>query len=112
MYVRPCRLITRQRSHMGLTDALTFIFRLSVSVGNSSAGQVVRRQLHLHLVPRQDPNVVLSHLPGDRGKDGMTAVELHPKHRARERLGDLAFDLDLLFFVSHSPFFWARKDGG
>jgi hypothetical protein len=23
--VRPCRLITRQRSHMGLTDALTFI---------------------------------------------------------------------------------------
>src|ERR1043166_1045426 len=23
--VRPCRLITRQRSHMGLTDGLTFI---------------------------------------------------------------------------------------
>jgi hypothetical protein len=23
--VRPCRLITRQRSHMGLTEALTFI---------------------------------------------------------------------------------------
>src|SRR5215475_16043181 len=23
--VRPCRLITRQRSHMGFTDALTFI---------------------------------------------------------------------------------------
>jgi len=23
--VLPCRLITRQRSHMGLTDALTFI---------------------------------------------------------------------------------------
>jgi len=24
--VLPCRLITRQRSHMGLTDALTFIW--------------------------------------------------------------------------------------
>jgi hypothetical protein len=23
--VRPCRLITRQRSHMGLTEGLTFI---------------------------------------------------------------------------------------
>jgi hypothetical protein len=23
--VRPCRLITRQRSHMGFTDGLTFI---------------------------------------------------------------------------------------
>src|SRR3954447_9868538 len=34
----------------------------------------------------------------------MTAVDLHPEHRARERLGDLAFDLDLLFFVGQIPF--------
>jgi hypothetical protein len=27
--VRPCRLITRQRSHMGFTDGLTFISNLA-----------------------------------------------------------------------------------
>ena len=31
----------------------------------------------------------------------MTFVELHPEHRARERLDDLAFDLDLLFLDCH-----------
>src|SRR3989442_15977489 len=78
--VLPCRLITRQRSHMGLTEARTFIgvFVLStVSVGDPAAGQVVGGELDLHLVPRQDSDVVLPHLPGDRGKDGVTAVELH-----------------------------------
>src|SRR2546426_12344600 len=31
----------------------------------------------------------------------MPPIELHPEHRARERLGDLSFHLDLLFFVRH-----------
>src|SRR5438128_3109157 len=101
--VLPCRLITRQRSHMGLTDALTFMSSISstVSVGDPASGQVVRGKLHLDLVARKDPDVVLSHLPGDRREHGMSPVELHPEHRARERFGDLAFDLDLLFFVRH-----------
>src|ERR687888_1915772 len=83
-------------------------------VSDPATRQVVWRELYLDLVARQDPDVVLSHLSGDRGQDGVTPVELHPEHRARERLGDLAFDLDLLFFVRHSPFFdlRARKDGG
>src|SRR3954449_712966 len=111
--VRPCRLITRQRSHMGLTEARTFIVVLSVSVGDASAGQVVRRQLHLHLVAGEDADVVLAHLSGDGGEDGMTTVDLHPEHRARERFGDLAFDLDLLFFVRQIAFLLrARKHGG
>src|SRR5947207_1341182 len=29
------------------------------------------------------------------------AFELHPEHRARERLGDLAFHLDLLVLLGH-----------
>src|SRR5207237_1329119 len=63
--VFPCRLITRQRSHMGLTDALTFIFfSLSVSVGDPAAGQLVGRQLHLDLLPRPDSNGVLPAVSG------------------------------------------------
>src|SRR2546421_9213929 len=70
--VLPCRLITRQRSHMGLTDALTFMSSMSstVSVGDPASGQVVRGKLHLDLVARKDPDVVLSHLPGDRREHG------------------------------------------
>ena len=42
---------------------------LSVSVGDSPAGQVVGRQLNLHLVAGEDADVVLAHLPGDGGED-------------------------------------------
>ena len=65
--VVPCRLITRQRSHIGLTDGRTFIS--SVPVGDSTAVEVVRAELHLDLVPGEDADVVLAHLPGDRGEN-------------------------------------------
>src|SRR5437016_13610238 len=109
--VLPCRLITRQRSHMGLTEARTFIS--SVSVGNAASGEVIRGELDLDLVAGKDADVVLAHLPGDRREHRMPAVDLHPEHRARERPGDLSFDLDLLFLVGHRlSVICARKDGG
>src|SRR5438477_9259837 len=98
--VRPCRLMTRQRSHMGLTDGRTFMASTPVAVGDSAAGQVVRRELHLDLVARKDADVVLAHLSGDRREDIMAAaVELDAKHRARQGLGHFALDLDLLFLT-------------
>ena len=66
-----------------------------------AAVQVVRRELDLDLVARKDADVVLAHLPGDGREDTVAGVELHPEHRAGERLDDLAFDLDLLFFDCH-----------
>src|SRR5437879_10763345 len=77
---------------------------LSVPVGDPAAGEVVGGELHLHLVAGEDPDVVLPHLPGDGGEDGMAAVELHPEHRARERFGDLTLHLDLLFLVRQFAF--------
>src|SRR5712691_5608276 len=97
--VVPCRLITRQRSHMGLTDGRTFIS--SVPVGDSTAVEVVRAELHLDLVPGKDADVVLAHLSRDGRQNVVPGVELHPEHRARERLDDLAFHLDLLFLLRH-----------
>src|SRR6478736_8378375 len=70
--VVPCRLMTRQRSHIGLTDGRTFIS--SVPVGDPTAVEVVRAELHLDLVPGEDADVVLSHLPGDRREDVVPGV--------------------------------------
>jgi hypothetical protein len=98
--VRPCRLITRQRSHMGLTDGRTFISLLHPK-GDSAAGEVVGRELYLHAIAGENADVVLAHLPGDASEDVVTVVELYPEHRAGERLDDFAFDLDLLFLDCH-----------
>src|SRR5437763_13685568 len=97
--VLPCRLITRHRSHMGLTEARTFISS-TLSVGDSTASEVVGRQFHLHLVARKDADVVLSHLPRDLRQHLVPVVQLDSEHRARKGLGDLAFDLDLVFLLS------------
>src|SRR6266480_4187907 len=80
--VVPCRLIMRERSHMGLTDGRTCIGS-PVTVGDPIAVEVVGAELDLDLVARKDPDVVLPHLPGDGGEHGVaTPVELHPEHRA------------------------------
>jgi hypothetical protein len=76
-------------------------------VGDSTAAEVIRTELDLDLVPRKDANVVLPHLSGDGREHGMSSIELHPKHRARERFDDLAFDLDLLFLGRQIPFRWS-----
>src|SRR5262245_57693108 len=104
--VRPWRLITRQRSHIGLTEGRTFMgvkpWRSgAVSIGDPAAGQVVRRQLDLDLVPGEDADVVLAHLPGDGRENVVATVQLHAEHRARKGFGDLALHLDLLFLARH-----------
>src|SRR5215204_137281 len=98
--VRPCRLITRQRSHIGLTDGRTFIS--SMPEGDPASGEVVRGELHLDAVSRKDADVVLAHLPGDLREHLMPLVDLDAEHRARQGLHDLAFHLDLLFLLGHT----------
>src|SRR6266536_1658229 len=85
----------------GLDGWTNFHGLLAMPVGDPTAVQVVRAELHLDLVPRQDADVVLAHLPGDGREDGVAGLELHPEHRARERLDDLALNLDLLFLGRH-----------
>src|SRR4249919_2606080 len=106
--VRPCRLMIRHRSHMGLTEGRTFTKApdslawgfcglLLQSERDATAREVVRGDLDLDLVARQDADVVLPHLTRDAGEDAVPAFELNPEHRARQRLHDLPLQLDLLF---------------
>src|SRR5437660_9590606 len=73
--VVPCRLITRQRSHMGLTDGRTFMLS-PIPIGNAAAGEVVGRHLDLDAIAGEDADVVLAHLPRDRGEHLVPAVDL------------------------------------
>src|SRR3954454_17771091 len=66
-------------------------------VDDPRAGEVVRRDLDAYPIPRQDPDAEAPHLARDVPEDDVAVVELHPEHRVRERLDDLAFELDLLF---------------
>jgi len=71
----------------------------SVSISNPASGQVVGRKLDLHAIAWEDPDVVLSHLPGDRRENIVaTLLKLYPKHGAGKRLDDLSLDLDLVLF--------------
>jgi hypothetical protein len=88
----------------GLDGRTYFHFSSPMPVGDSTAVEVVRAQFDLDLVAREDPDVVLPHLPGDGREHGMAPVQLHPEHRARERFDDLAFNLDLLFLGRQIPF--------
>src|SRR5918996_2212569 len=71
-----------------------------VAVGDPSAVEIVRRELDLDPVTRQDADVVTPHLAGDVSEDFVPVVELDLEHRVREGLDDLALHLDL-FFLRH-----------
>jgi hypothetical protein len=79
--------------------AQTAAAELFVAVRYAPAFEVVGRQLDLHTVSAQDPDVVAAHLPGDVAEHHVVVVELHAEHRVRQRLDDLALHLDLLFFA-------------
>src|SRR5437773_8376234 len=69
-----------------------------IPVSDPPTRQVVRRQLHGHLVARQDANEILPHLPGDMRQDPVLILELDAKHRVGQRLNHRRYDFDRLFF--------------
>src|SRR5438105_7462026 len=75
---------------------------LLVPVDDAAPAEIVRRQLHGHLVAGQDANEVHAHLARDVRQDLVTILELDAEHRVRQRLDDGPLDLDSFFF-GHSP---------
>src|ERR671921_2664953 len=105
----PRRLMTLHRSHIGFTLALTFtilsssLFLCPEPVSDPSPAQVVGAQLHLHPVARQYPDVVHPHLARDVREHVVPALELYPKLRVGQCLGDGAFNLYDVFFGQGPP---------
>jgi hypothetical protein len=52
----------------------------------------------LHLVTREDADVVTPHLSGNVTEHGVAILELDPEHCVREGLDDGAFQHDCIFF--------------
>src|SRR5918999_84664 len=108
----PRRRITRHRSHIFFTEGLTFIRSVPLPLGipwgslkpihHTASREVVRRELDLHPVPGEDPDVMHPHLPRDVGQDLVPVLELHPEHGVRQGLHDCPLDLDDVFF-GHAP---------
>src|SRR5712691_849912 len=127
MRVTPRRLMILQCSHRALIDGLTFIarsrsivrapaspaqplpggrlgggrrgpLRLLESIRDPAAREVVRRQLDLHAVAREDPDEVHPHLAAHVREHPVAVVQLHSEHRVRQRLHHGPFDLDRVFF--------------
>ena len=71
--------------------------RLAVPVDDSAAAEVVRRQLDVDLVARQDLDPVPAHLPGRVPQCFLPVLEKDFVHPATECLDYLALHLDLLF---------------
>src|SRR3954464_1646717 len=80
--------------------ALAWSFSLLGAERDPRLGQIVGRELHGHLVPRKDPDVVHPHLPGDVAENDVAVLQLHPEHRVGEGFDKLPLHLDR-FFLRH-----------
>src|SRR3990170_2536018 len=98
MRTTPSRRTILQCSHRTFTDGLTFIVVSLKPVRDPAAGQVIGRELHLDLVPGEDPDEVHAHLAGHVCQHLVAVLELHAEHGVRQRLHHGAFDLDRIFF--------------
>src|SRR3954447_2180798 len=99
----PWRRITLHFSHIFFTEGRTFTLRscfswLLVPVGDATPAEVVGRELDLHPVAGEDPDVVHPHLPRDVRQYLVTVLQLDAEHGVGQRLDDRAFHHDGVFF--------------
>src|SRR6188768_888600 len=92
----PWRRITLHFSHIFFTEGRTFIVRvpLLVAVRDPAAAEVVGRELDLHAVTREDPDVVHPHLARDVCEHLVPVLELDAKHGVGEWFDHGSLDQD------------------
>jgi hypothetical protein len=65
---------------------------------DSGFGKIVRRQLKVHFVTRNDPNKIFAHLSGDVREDQVSVGQLDPEHGAGQDVNNDSFAGDAIFF--------------
>jgi hypothetical protein len=81
-----------------LHDAFGLSLGLLVSIGDTTAGEVVGGEFDLHLVARENSDVVHPHFSRDVRQHFVAVLELHPEHCIGERFEDRAFEHDGVVF--------------
>src|SRR5919204_7608 len=95
----PAARSTRGREAAAASAPPACAGRLPVPVDDPAAGEVIRRELDVDPVAREDPDPVAAHLPGGIPERLLAVVERDLVHPVPERLDHLALQLDLLFLV-------------
>ena len=115
---RPLRLITLHFSHIGFTDGRTFMgipplrdidcssgmpgFARKASAlaapGDSTAGQIIGRELYGHFVAGIDANKIHAHFSADVRHDTVAIGQFDLKHSVRQRIDHLAIHFDYIIF--------------
>src|SRR5216683_4036997 len=67
---------------------------LLIAVHDPAARQIVRREFHRDLVPRQNPDEILAHLAGNVRQDLVFVFQLDAKHRVGQRLDHRCHDFN------------------
>src|SRR5206468_7225374 len=101
----PLRRMILQLRQIFFTEASTFMSHLSSlrAEDDPRPGEVVRRQVHRHLVARQYLDVVHPHLPGDMTEYDVAVLQLYPERRIGQRFQDFSLHLYRLFLRHALP---------
>src|SRR6202795_5107043 len=83
---------------------------LLVAVDDPAAVEVVRRELDLHPVAREDTDAITPHLPGRISERLVATVECNPEITVPQSLDDLAVELNLLFLLGDYASSLLRSD--
>ena len=72
-------------------------FSLFVSIGDPTSGEVVRGELYLDTIARQDSDVMHAHFSGDVGQHLVAIFKLDAKHCVGERFYNRSFKHNCVF---------------
>src|SRR2546430_2246526 len=109
----PLRRMILQLRQIFFTEARTFMsvpFENSLRAENDPrTGEIVGRQVHGHLVTRENLDVVHAHLSRNMPQHHVSVLQLYPECRIGQRLQDLTLHL-YRFFLRHPVTDQSRSD--